>query len=150
MTFLCKVNRGSLRLTRQEFVGSKPPRRQSSEFVDLEEAAQCLPAVGDVVRLARDGARARVTTRTLATGTIMSFASLATVLGHFAMFGIARESDEGAAAHIFPLLMISQLPIMAYFAFNGLRRSPRQTPAVLALLAGTAVAALSPVFALGL
>lgn len=81
---------------------------------------------------------------------VMSFAALATVLGHVAMSGIAREADEGAAAHIFQLLMIAQLPIMAYFAFNGLRQSPRQTLAVLALQTGAAVVALTPVFVLNL
>ena len=30
----------------------------------------------------------------------MSFAALATVLVHVAVFGVAREADEGTAAHI--------------------------------------------------
>jgi hypothetical protein len=39
----------------------------------------------------------------------MSFAALATVLAHVAMFGVAREADEGTAARIFQLFMIAQV-----------------------------------------
>ena len=35
----------------------------------------------------------------------MSFAALAMVLGHAAMFGVVHEADEGTAAHIFQLLI---------------------------------------------
>ena len=36
---------------------------------------------------------------------VMSLGALSTVLYHIAMFGVARQSDEGAAAHIWQLLM---------------------------------------------
>ena len=36
---------------------------------------------------------------------IMSFAALATVLVHIAIYGVARQADEGAAAHIWQVLM---------------------------------------------
>ena len=80
----------------------------------------------------------------------MSLAALATVLGHVAVFGIAREADEGAAAHIFQLLMVAQVPIVAFFAVKWLRRTPRPAMHVLALQAGAALAALAPVFFLDL
>ncbi len=80
----------------------------------------------------------------------MSFAALATVLGHVAMFGIVREADEGTAAHIFQLLMIAQVPIVACFAIKWLRRTPRQALPILALQAAAALAALAPVFLLNL
>ena len=48
----------------------------------------------------------------------MSFAALATVLGHVAMFGAVREADEGTAAHIFQLLIAAQVPIVAVFAIK--------------------------------
>jgi hypothetical protein len=80
----------------------------------------------------------------------MSFVALATVLGHVAMFGVAREADEGTAAHVFQLLMVTQLPIMLFFAIKWLRRNPRQTLLVMALQLAAAVAALAPVFALNL
>ena len=80
----------------------------------------------------------------------MSFVALATVLGHVAIFGVAREADEGTAAHVFQLLMITQLPIMMFFAIKWIRQNPRQTLLVMALQLTAAVAALAPVFALNL
>ena len=73
---------------------------------------------------------------------ILSLAALALVLGHFAIFGIIREADEGAAAHIFQLLMTAQIPIVMLFAIKWLPRAPRQTLSLLALQAGAALAAI--------
>ena len=80
----------------------------------------------------------------------MSLAALATVLGHIVMFGVAHEADEGTAAHIFQLLIIAQVPIVAFFAVKWLPRAPRQALQVLALQAGAALAALAPAFFLNL
>jgi hypothetical protein len=80
----------------------------------------------------------------------MSLTALVVVLLHVAIFGIARESDEGAAAHIWQLLMAGQMPILAFFAVKWLPRAPRQTLGVLALQAGAASASLAPVFFLKL
>ena len=80
----------------------------------------------------------------------MSFAALVTVLGHVAMFGVAREADEGTAAHIWQILMAGQIPIVAFFAIKWLPRTPRQALLVLALQGGAALAALAPVFFLNL
>ncbi len=80
----------------------------------------------------------------------MSLAALATVLGHVAMFGVAREADEGTAAHIWQLLMAGQVPVVAFFAIKWLPRTPRQAMLVLALQVGAALAALAPVFFLNL
>jgi len=80
----------------------------------------------------------------------MSLAALATVLVHVAMFGAVREADEGTAAHIFQLLMIAQIPIMAFFAIKWLPRTPRQALHILALQGGAALAAFAPVFFLNL
>ena len=80
----------------------------------------------------------------------MSFAALATVLVHLAMFGVVREADEGTAAHIWQLLMIAQVPIVAFFAIKWLPRTPRQALHILALQAGAGLAALAPVFFLNL
>jgi hypothetical protein len=80
----------------------------------------------------------------------MSSAALAIVLGHVALYGAAREADEGAAAHTFQLLMVAQAPIVAFFAIKWLPRAPRQALCLLALQVGAALAALAPVFFLGL
>ena len=61
----------------------------------------------------------------------MSGAALFTVVLHIALFGSAREADEGAAAHIFQLLIAGQLPIVAFFAFKWLQRAPKQAVVVL-------------------
>jgi hypothetical protein len=76
----------------------------------------------------------------------MSFAALALVLGHIAIFGAAREADEGAAAHVWQILMAAQVPIVAFFAIKWLPRTPKQALLVLALQAGAVLAALAPVF----
>jgi hypothetical protein len=80
----------------------------------------------------------------------MSFAALATVLVHVAMFGVAREADEGTAAHIWQILMAAQIPIVAFFGIKWLPRTPRQALLVLTLQGGAALAALAPVFFLNL
>jgi hypothetical protein len=80
----------------------------------------------------------------------MSFAALATVLVHVAMFGAAREADEGTAAHIWQLLMTAQIPVVAFFALKWLPRAPRQALPVLVLQVGAVLAALAPVYFLNL
>ena len=81
---------------------------------------------------------------------VMSAAALALVVGGIARFGVVRDSDEGAIAHIWQLLMIGQLPILAYFVARWLPRMPRQTISVLAFQIGAALAAMAPVYFLGL
>jgi uncharacterized membrane protein HdeD (DUF308 family) len=82
---------------------------------------------------------------------LMSVAALALLLGSIAVrSGVARDSDEGAIAHIWQLLMAGQLPLLAYFVFRWLPRVPRQTLYVLALQIGAALAAMAPVYYLGL
>lgn len=80
----------------------------------------------------------------------MSLAALGTLLVHVALFCCAREADEGAAAHIWQLLMAGQVPIVAYFAIKWLPRAPGQALAILALQVLAALAALAPVFYLKL
>jgi hypothetical protein len=80
----------------------------------------------------------------------MSLAALVVVLIHIARFGIAREADEGAAAHIWQVLMATQVPIVAYFALRWVPRSPMRGLIVVAVQLAAAVTALAPVFALGL
>jgi hypothetical protein len=76
----------------------------------------------------------------------MSLAALALVLGTIAIFGMVHEADEGAAAHIFQLLITAQIPIVAFFAIRYLPRAPKETLYVLAMQAGAVLAAMAPVF----
>src|SRR5215471_11292180 len=81
---------------------------------------------------------------------LMSLAALATVGVHVAHYGIAREADEGTAAHLWQLLMGGQIPIVWFFAARWIPRAPRQALSVLALQAGAGLAAAAPVYLLGL
>ena len=80
----------------------------------------------------------------------MSIAALVLVLGHVAMFGTAREADEGTAAHLWQLLMALQLPVVLLFAIKWLPLEKRSALLVLALQASAGLAAFAPVFFLGL
>lgn len=80
----------------------------------------------------------------------MSLAALVIVSGHIMMFGGGRETDEGAAAHLWQLLMAGQLPIEAFFAIKWLPQAPRTAIVLLSLQAAAALAALAPVYLLNL
>jgi hypothetical protein len=79
----------------------------------------------------------------------MSMAALVTVLVHVALYGTAREADEGTAAHVWQLLMAGQMPVVGFYALKWLPRAPATALRVLALQAGAALAALAPVYWLG-
>ena len=80
----------------------------------------------------------------------MSGAALLVVLTHIAISGVAREPDEGAATHVWQILMAGQLPIVAFFAMRWLRKDLRGTLVVLGLQTLAIVIATSPVLVLGL
>jgi hypothetical protein len=80
----------------------------------------------------------------------MSLAALALVIGHMATAGVAREADEGTAAHLWQLLMAGQIPVILFFAIIWLPRRPRQAALVLALQVAAWAAAAAPVFLLQL
>ncbi|MDB6087347.1 MAG: hypothetical protein JWN85_131 [Gammaproteobacteria bacterium] len=80
----------------------------------------------------------------------MSLTALLMVLGSVATFGVVHGADEGAVAHIWQLLMAGQVPALAYFVIRWLPRVPRQTLYVLGLQISAALAALAPVYFLGL
>ena len=75
----------------------------------------------------------------------VSVAAILTIVAHIARFGTAPQPDEGAAAHIWQLLMLSQVPLVAFFALRWVPRVPRQAFIVLAIQAVSIVAALAPV-----
>ena len=77
---------------------------------------------------------------------LMSLLALSLVLGHIALVGTARQEDEGTAAHLWQLLMVLQLPIIAFFALRWLPERPKQALLILTLQFVAAVAAAAPVF----
>jgi hypothetical protein len=76
----------------------------------------------------------------------MSVAALATVIAYAAMFGVARQADEGTAAHLWQLLMAGQAPLVAFVAIRWLPRQPREAMKVLAVQVGAALVAMFPVW----
>lgn len=63
----------------------------------------------------------------------ISLAALALVIGHIALTGGVRDADEGTAAHLWQLLMVAQVPAIAFFAITWLPRAPRAATYVLSV-----------------
>ncbi len=76
---------------------------------------------------------------------LMSLVALSLVILHIALYGSAREADEGTVAHLWQLLMGLQIPIIAFFAIRWLPVAPRPAMPVLALQFVAGVAAAAPV-----
>ena len=84
---------------------------------------------------------------------VMSITALALVLLNIALFGLPTlraQTDEGAAAHIFQLLIALQMPVIAWHAIRWLWRTPQTALLVLGAQIVAAIAALAPVYLLGL
>lgn len=81
---------------------------------------------------------------------VMSVAALAVVLIAIAISGTKRQPDEGAAAHVWQLLMAGQLPFLAWFGLHWLKREFKAALSVLALQLLAFAAALFPVWYFGL
>jgi hypothetical protein len=78
----------------------------------------------------------------------MSLAALLIVLVRIAVVGTAPEPDEGAAAHLWQLLMVLQVPVVILFAMRWVPQAPGKALPILGLQAGAALAAMAPVFLL--
>ena len=76
----------------------------------------------------------------------MSAGALAVIIGYVAMFGTARQADEGTAAHLWQLLMAGQVPVIAFFAIKWLSIDPGRALPVLAVQVAAALAAAFPVW----
>jgi len=76
----------------------------------------------------------------------MSVAALAVLIGYIAMFGTARQADEGTAAHLWQLLMAGQVPIIGFFALRWLPTAPKQGAGILIMQIVAALAAAFPVW----
>lgn len=81
----------------------------------------------------------------------MSITALAVLLIDLGRFGVPPpHADAGAVAHLWQLLMVCQVPLIAAFAFRWLRRVPRLAFGVLAIQAVLILAAIAPVYLLRL
>lgn len=80
----------------------------------------------------------------------MSLLALAVVLITLATFGVSHDRDEGAAAHIWQLLMAGQLPLLLFFPIKWLPRAPTETLKIIAIQMAAVLAAMAPVYLLHL
>jgi hypothetical protein len=77
---------------------------------------------------------------------VMSAIALAIVFGYAVMFGVAPQADEGIAAHMWQILMVGQVPVIAFYAIKWLPSQRKQALLVLALQLCAALAAMFPVW----
>ena len=80
----------------------------------------------------------------------MSAGALAVAIVGIAISGTKRQPDEGAAAHIWQLLMAGQLPFLAWFVLHWIKRDLKAGLSVLALQLTLFAAALFPIWYFGL
>jgi cytochrome bd-type quinol oxidase subunit 2 len=78
----------------------------------------------------------------------LSLTGLLMVVGHALVFGVVHEADEGTAAHIFQLLMVAQIPFVAWHLFVWLPRDVRRGLGVFAVQAAAALIAMLAVLLL--
>lgn len=83
------------------------------------------------------------------TPVVMSMLALILVGIQLAIHGMKPELDEGALAHLYQLLVVGQLPIIAFFAYRWLRQAPIQGLRVVVAQAFALASALIPVHMMG-
>ena len=80
----------------------------------------------------------------------MSLTALTLVLVSLATGGITHDADEGTVAHLWQLLMVGQLPVIAFFVIRWLPRAPKPALRILAWHVVAAIASMAPVYLLNL
>jgi hypothetical protein len=81
----------------------------------------------------------------------MSLTATVMVLGTVALHGVpSHDTDEGAVAHLWQLLMAGQVLMLVIFAVRWLPKSPKAALGVLAVLIAGVLAAMAPVYFLHL
>jgi hypothetical protein len=80
----------------------------------------------------------------------MSAIALAVVAGHLLSSGVAPGVDEGAAAHVWQLLMVGQLPVIGWFLLRWFPRGRAAAAQVLVAQVIALLVAVAPVVLLGL
>jgi hypothetical protein len=79
----------------------------------------------------------------------MSLIALVLVVVQVSIRGMSPERDEGAVAHLYQLLVVGQMPVIAFFGVRWLPRAPVQGLRVVAAQAFALAAALVPVYMMG-
>lgn len=76
----------------------------------------------------------------------VSAAALSVVLAHAAIFGVVHEKDEGAAAHIWQLLITCDLALIIFFAVKWIPRATRSAFSVLLIVSALLLANFAAVY----
>jgi hypothetical protein len=77
---------------------------------------------------------------------VMSMFAFVVVVHHLVVVGATRELDEGAAAHMWQLLMAGQLPFLAWHAVRWIPRAPALGLTICAVQIFAILAAIAPVW----
>lgn len=77
---------------------------------------------------------------------LISAGFLTALLTSLSQGTLAREADEGTAAHLFQILMPLQFPMFAFFIMRWLPTEAKAATQVLALQCAAAIAVLSIVY----
>lgn len=64
---------------------------------------------------------------------LMSLVAVTMVLVNFVLVGIVHEADESTLAHIFQILIVTQIPLAIYFFLNQIDKKPKQVLQILGL-----------------
>jgi len=80
----------------------------------------------------------------------MSALACVVVIDHLWVAGAVAEADEGAAAHLWQLLMVGQLPLIAWCLWKQWPRSPWVAASVFAAQVVGLLVAAAPVALMGL
>ena len=79
---------------------------------------------------------------------VMSMLAVLMVVLHVARFGLEPQPDETGYVHLWQLLMVAQVPVVAFFALRRFPEAPKPAALVLALQGIAFLAALAPVILL--
>lgn len=79
---------------------------------------------------------------------VMAFVALVMPFVYAAVNGLDTHQDEGTAARLWQLLIVAQVPFVAFFAIKWLPRSPKQALLILALHVGIVFVAFASVLML--
>lgn len=80
---------------------------------------------------------------------VMSLIALVLVAVQVSVHGLSPEPDEGALAHLYQLLVVGQIPVIALFVLRWFRLAPLQGLRVVVAQGFALAAALLPVHMLG-
>ncbi len=79
---------------------------------------------------------------------LLSLAAVGVIVAHIAAHGTAPQPDEGAAAHLWQLLMAAQVAGMIYFLVRWVPAGPRTAWIVFSVQLAAALLAIAPVWLL--